>query len=374
VYIVGGHGEYDFDSEQNKLIKEQLARQNIKVEALTMANLPTIPADASALIILGPRFDYSERDLKLLTEYWERKGRLFIALGPVGKKLGLDSWLAARGVQPAGDTVLRVINIGGLTGIMELEGIIGKGSPVTKNLEDVGAMLVGQTQSLRIDRTKETTENLRFAELIGAPEGFWGETEYLGDRKTVPLFDPKKDNAAPLTLAVSVEKGASRDPNVKLETARMVVFGNGDLVSGEGLRAGPAILDLATNAFNWLLNRESLIAIPPKAKQNLQISLNPGQLFAIAKWVSLYIPGIVGLFGLFYLWGRHGKSMLKLTASVAFTFVFAWALWRSLLWILGTAEGRQLSPKSLIAIGAAAVIGTAALVLLSRKKPQAPQV
>jgi hypothetical protein len=134
------------------------------------------------------------------------------------------------------------------------------------------------------------------------------------------------------------------------------------------------ILDLATNAFNWLLNRESLIAIPPKAKQNLQISLNPGQMFSIAKWVTLYIPAAIGLFGLFYLWARHGKSMWKLTASVAFSFVFAWGIWRSVLWVLGTTEGRQLSRNSLIVIGVALAIGVVAVVSMSRKKPQAPQV
>jgi len=373
MYVLGGHGEYSYDAPQNKVLKEQLGRQNIKAEGLLLASLSKIPDDASGLIIISPHFDYSGRDLRLLDEFWERKGRFFIAIGPVGKTPGLNAWIAARGIQPMGDTVLRVVNIGGMTGLMELEGVIGKGSPVTRNLEDVGVMLVGQTQSLGLDRTKETTAQLQLSALMSSPEGFWGETEYVADRKTVPYFDPKKDHPGPLTLAASVEKGASRDPNVKLETARMVVVGNGDLLSDEGLRAGPAGLDLATNAFNWLLNRDSLIAIPAKAKQNLQISLNGGQLIAIAKWVTLYIPLLIGLFGLCYLWARNGKSVLKLTATIAFSFVFAWALWRSLLWYLGTAEGRHPSRESLIFLGAAVLTGTVALILLSRNKPRPQQ-
>jgi hypothetical protein len=374
IYLLGGHGEYDFASDETKVIREQLSRQNIKVEALTLSNLASIPEDANAIAILGPRFDFSERDLKLLTDYWDKKGRLFVAVGTAGKRPGLDRWLADRGVQPAGDTVLRVVNLGGITGIMELAGIIGKGSPVTKNLETAEGTLIGQTQSLKIDRTKETTAQLRITELMSAPEGYWGETEYTGDRKTVPLFDPTKDNAAPLTLAVSVEKGASRDPSVKLETTRMLVFGNADLVSDEGLQAGPVFLDLATNAFNWLLSRETLIAIPAKPKQNIRISLQPAQMFSIAKWVTLYIPVFVGLFGLFYLWARHGKSLLKLTSAVAFIFVFLWGLWRSMLWYLGTDEGRRPSVNSLIVISAAVVIGTLALVVSNtRKKAPAPQ-
>jgi hypothetical protein len=373
VYILGGHGEYDFNAGQNKALKEQIGRQNIKAEALMLANLEKVPDDASALIMLSPRFDYSERDLKLLTDYWDRKGRILMAIGPIGKRPGLDNWLAARGVQPMNDTVVRVVNLGGITGMMELEGIIMPGSPVTKSLEGVGVGLIGQTESLRLDRTKETTDQLRLAGLLSAPEGFWGETEYAADRRSVPFFDPKKDNAGPLTLAASVEKGASRDPNVKLETARLVVIGNGDLLSMQGLQAGPAALDLATNAFNWLLNRDSLIAIAAKPKQNVQISLNEGQLLEIAKWVSLYIPLIIGLFGLYYLWARNGKSVLKLTMTVAFSFVLCWVLWRLMLRYLGTAEGRHISRDSLIFVGAVFIVGAAAFILqkMLRQKSQA---
>jgi len=376
MYILGGHGEYDFNAPQNKTLKEQIGRQNIKVEPLMLANLEKVPDDAGALIILSPRFDYSERDLRLLSDYWDRKGRLFIAIGSIGKRLGLDNWLAARGVQPMNDTVVRVVNVGGITGMMELEGVILPRSPITKSLEDVGVALVGQTESLRLDRTMETTGQLRLAVLMNAPEGFWGETEYAADRRSVPFFDPKKDNAGPLALAVSVEKGASRDPNVKLETARMVVIGNGDLLSLQGLQAGPAALDLATNAFNWLLNRDSLIAIAAKPKQNVQISLNEGQLLSIAKWVSLYIPLIVALFGLFYLWARTGKSVLKLTMTVTFSFVASWVLWRLLLRYVGSAEGRHISRDSLIFVGAVFVIGAVAFVLQKtlRRTPQPKRI
>ncbi len=376
VYILGGHGEYDFNAGQNKMLKEQIARQNIKAEALMLANLEKVPDDANALIILSPRFDYSERDLKLLSDYWDRKGRLFIAIGPVGKRPGLDNWLAARGVQPMNDTVVRVVNLGGITGMMELEGIIMPGSPITRSLEGVGVALIGQTESLHLDRTQETTGQLRMSGLMSAPEGFWGETEYAADRRSVPFFDPKKDTAGPLMLAVSVEKGASRDPNVKLETARMVVVGNGDLLSMQGLQAGPAALDLATNAFNWLLNRDSLIAIAAKPKQNVQITLNEGQLLSIAKWVSLYIPLIIGLFGLYYLWARNGKSVLKLTMTVTFSFVACWVLWRLLLRYLGSAEGRHISRDSLIFVGVVFVVGAAAFILQKtlRRKPQPQRI
>lgn len=256
IYILGGHGEYDFDSEQNKFLKVLMVRQNITMEGLILANHAEIKPDVNALVILNPHSDYSEHDLGLLTDYWNRNGRLFILLGSVGKKPNFDHWLAMHGIEPRGDTVLRVVKIGELTGLSELEGIIAKGSPITQSLGGVKVTLIGQTQSLRIDRTKETKQ-LRLTVLADAPEGFWGETECTTDRRAVPVFDPVKDHAAPLTLAASVEKDAVFVAGGKAATARMVVFGNGEFLSTKGLSASLEGFDLAKNALNWLLNRDN---------------------------------------------------------------------------------------------------------------------
>ncbi|MEO6754010.1 MAG: GldG family protein, partial [Chthoniobacteraceae bacterium] len=141
LYLLGAHGEYDGNSRETAGLREFLTRQNLKFETLKLADKDTVPEDASMVVILGPKFDFSERDLKMLSEYWEKKGRIFICTGWTnGKTPNLNEWLAARGVRPQNDAVIRVVSLGNMAGMQPLEGIIlNQGSPITKGLEGVGS-------------------------------------------------------------------------------------------------------------------------------------------------------------------------------------------------------------------------------------------
>lgn len=365
VYLVTGHREYDLEHKEFEGLRTELQRQNLKLEALNLANVQSVPDSAQAVAIFAPRLDFTERDLKLLGDYWNKKGRLFVAVGPSGGKTpNLDGWLTARGVRPQQDIVIQVQNLGGLAANVPLTGAIEAGSPVTKEIEGAGLEFLGATQSIAADKTKETTEQLRITPLITSDKAFWGEMDYVGvGRETIPSFDPKRDHFGPLTLAVAVEKGASQDPKVKLETARLVLIGNGDFVSDRGLQAAPAAATLVTNSFNWLLNRENLIAIPPKAKERSTFSLTEDQAGQIAQWVCLFIPLFIGVFGLYHLWWRHGNNLFKLTFWLALAFLIAVGLWYLLLWSLNVESAKSFPTSVAIAVGAAAVIGIAALLM-----------
>jgi hypothetical protein len=233
-----------------------------------------------------------------------------------------------------------VVSLGNLAGMQPLEGVImNDGSPITKDLAGVASEIFGPTQSLELDRNLEKAAGLQLTRLLGAPEGFWGETEYNpGDRTTVPFFDPKKDHAAPLTLAASVERGGSADPKVKLETSRMVVFGSGDFLSDKGLQVGQV-----------------------KEKQNLKLS--DSQVSVIRWWVMVFIPAIIAIFGLYHLMWRSGKNVLVLTLWLAAAFLFAVTMWLALQWQLGLWKPTiKMSPKFWIAIGGAVCIGVAAAI------------
>lgn len=366
IYLVAGHGEYDGAARELFGFSEFLKRQNLKAETLKLADKDAIPEDASMLAILGPKFDFSERDLKLLAEYWDKKGRIFIGTGWTnGKTPNLNNWLAARGVRPQNDAVMRVVRIGNLAGMQPLEAVIvHRGSPITKDLDGVGTEMFGTTQSLALDPSMERTAQLRLTPLLLAPEGFWGETEYASaDRSNIPAFDPAKDHAAPLTLAAAVERGASADPKIKLETPRLVVFGNGDFLTDQGLQVGQASLELALNSMNWLLNRENLISIPPKVKEKQSLKLSDAQVNTIRWWVMLFIPLIIAVLGLYHLMWRSGKNVLALTLWLAAAFLIAVGLWLALQWQLGLWKPTfKMSLGFWITIGVAVSIGVAAAI------------
>jgi ABC-type uncharacterized transport system involved in gliding motility auxiliary subunit len=120
------------------------------------------------------------------------------------------------------------------------------------------------------------------------------------------FFDPQKDHIGPLNVAVAAEKGGLEDRRVKVDTSRLVVVGNGELLGNNAYRLSEGInLDLAVNALNWLLDREELVGIPPKEKKNIALSLDEKQLRNLAVAVMVAVPGFVALLGLLNWWQRR---------------------------------------------------------------------
>ena len=68
IYFVGGHGEPELGAEDLKIFGESLKRQNIQIAPLNLLNVNSIPEDARALIISGPKYDFSELEIKLLND------------------------------------------------------------------------------------------------------------------------------------------------------------------------------------------------------------------------------------------------------------------------------------------------------------------
>lgn len=320
LYAVTGHGEPEFNSENMQGLSAYLGRQNLKVESVNLNNVDAVPADATGLLILGPKTDYSEREIKLLNDFWnEKKGRLFVLLGAQVKTPRLDQFLAQQGVTPHGDRVLRTGTVlapdesgqlGLRSGIMAspTATITPQGKEVTKDIAGLDMQLLGPTQSFALDQSKATTDKITLTPILLSGEGYWGEMEYVSGEsgRTTPVyFDPQKDKMGPLTLGVAVEKGALDDPRVKVETARMVVIGNVGFILDEGLRLSDVGIDLAVNAMNWLVNREQIAGIPPKPKEPVRLSLDETQLGKIMLMVLVIIPFSVAVIGFAAWWQRR---------------------------------------------------------------------
>ena len=316
IYFVSGHGEPDMAGPELKSFVEGLKRQNIQHAALNLLNASNVPEDARALVICGPKYDYSELEMKFIADYWERKGRLFVMLNSFAQTPRLTDWIGSNGVVPQNDRVIRTGTFLGPdeNGVMAIKsGMVGEAvftfvesqTKLTKELAGISKKLPGATQSLRLDRTKEQTAKVRLTSLIESGEGFWGETDPPSTGQT-PFFDPKKDHMGPLTIAAAIEKGAVADPRVKVETSRAVVVGNGELLSDTTARQTEGVtLFFGMNTLNWLLDREDMIGIPPKAKKEITITLDEPQMNRLKTLVLLFIPGLVAVCGLANWWFRR---------------------------------------------------------------------
>ncbi len=315
IYYTTGHGEPDLAGGDLKLFAEGLKRQNIQSASLNLLNVSAIPDDARTLIINGPKYDFSEVEMKLLANFWAKKGRVFVLLNPFASTPRLGGWLGEQGVMPQDD---RVIGLGNfmtmddngnpkiVKGPIKDAGFIVQDSrtKITKDLEGLSKRLLGTTQSLQIDKAAEQTSKLKIIPILQSAEGFWGETDFTGDEtKATP---DAKDHSGPLPLALAVEKGGVNDERVKVETSRLVVTGNAEMLGAGSYRLSEGIsLDLSVNALNWLLDREEVIGIPPKEKKNVPLTLDDKQLRNISLTVMGIIPAIVALFGLLNWWQRR---------------------------------------------------------------------
>jgi ABC-type uncharacterized transport system involved in gliding motility auxiliary subunit len=316
LYFLGGHGESAPNAEDLSALKAYVERQNIKLDTLDLNNTDAVPADASALVIFGPKTDLSERELKLLGDYWtERNGRLFLLLQGNTKTPRLAQWLATLGLSLQQDVVVKsgtmlVLQAGQPTlrsGIVTTA--VGFTPPSAKSvLKDIAGLdmqMAGLTQSMSVDPAKAGAAKVRSIQLLTTTADYWGETAYVPNSPQPASKDPQTDHSGPLTLGVALERGALQDPRVKVETGRMVLVGNSGFLSNEGLRVSDVGIDFAVHSLNWLINREQLAGIPPKPKQALSLSLNEAQMARIALSVMGVIPTSVALIGLLVWWRRR---------------------------------------------------------------------
>jgi ABC-type uncharacterized transport system involved in gliding motility auxiliary subunit len=102
-------------------------------------------------------------------------------------------------------------------------------------------------------------------------------------------------------VAAAVEKGGVSGVNV--ETSRLIVVGNAEFLKDEALTE--AGLDFALGGFNWLLNREELIAVAPKERKAFTMNLSEKQIGNIALTVMGAIPALVAILGVAQWWQRR---------------------------------------------------------------------
>lgn len=310
LYLLTGHGEPELtpepagrsEKESIKSLGTYIERQNIKAASLNLGETDKVPDDAGGILILGPKYDLSEREISILREYFDKKGRLLVTLDPARSTPRLATFLTANGIRPQDDRVLRTVAMGPVVGVLkEVAGVIKGGSPATKRLDGIGTQFLGQTQSLQVE-TPAIGTPVNAVPVIQAAEGFWGETDYgRGDDNPAYYFDPKKDHGPPVSVAIAAEKGAVS--GVKVDTARLIVVGNAEFLKDEALTESG--LDFTLGVLNWLLNREELVAVAPKERKAFSLNLSEVQIANLSLIVMIVIPGFVALLGLAQWWDRR---------------------------------------------------------------------
>ncbi len=311
IYYVQGHGEEAVGAGKALTTLGTLFdSDHLATAEVNLLNVEAVPADAGMLIFFGPKYDLSDREVKLVSDYWEKGGRIMILLNPDGTTPKLAGFLNTVGIKPDDDRLIGARRLGGnIMGIMRDSYLNATGStPVAQALAGITMVFPGATQSLTLDAARVAPANVHVEPLLVALEGFWGATDYKNIDENVQngtgvYYDEGKDKAAPLYVAASVQKGALGDKRVQTNAARMIVVGNAIFVENKSLTEESASFFL--NGTNWLLEREALIGIPPKEIKTSSLSLTDNQVQTVF-WLSvLAIPGFCLLLGLLVWWRRR---------------------------------------------------------------------
>jgi hypothetical protein len=74
--------------------------------------------------------------------------------------------------------------------------------------------------------------------------------------------------------------------------ARLVAYGDSDFAVNQLLRANVTNSMLLANSLNWLVERQSLLGIPPRRTERVRLSLTAGELHRVW-WLALgALPGL----------------------------------------------------------------------------------
>jgi ABC-type uncharacterized transport system involved in gliding motility auxiliary subunit len=312
ILLTKGHGEHaldDFSSGGLSAAADYLERENFEVDEWASLGAGDVPADADLVVIAGPTAGLIEPELAALERYLGRGGRLLVlldpALAPSGGGLvatGLATLLAKYGVTVDDTIVVDPANPLPFFGAETIFANSYGSHPVTQPMQrgELSVILA----LARSVRPGTAPAGYTASELVRTSAEGWGETDLAA------LRDVKKDPAdvpGPVSLGVAVsrtepaaegeaefmettEEAPAAEPAAEVAGARLIAFGDSDFVTNAQIESAANAV-LFANAFNWLVAREELVAIPPKAPEQVRLSLTTGELRWIF-WLSLAIlPG-----------------------------------------------------------------------------------
>lgn len=310
VYFSAGHGEASLDSgERGRGLadaKQLLERDNLSVAKWESLGKDSVPADADAIVVAGPRTAFLEPETGALEKYLAGGGRVLMMLDPVlpaagspAPDYGLGRLLAGNGIKVGNDIVVDPANALPLVGAETVFANHYGSHPIVRALADESLpVILPLARSVAKADTPAAPGTSATVLVETSPDG-WGETSLANLEEQVKK-DPQ-DTAGPVGLAVAVgpaEAGKSSD-----KKGRLVAVGNSRFAANGALgNAGNANLFL--NSVHWLTGSEKQIGIAPKTPEQASLSLTQSQVRRIGLFSIVGLPALAIVLGV-WVWYRR---------------------------------------------------------------------
>ncbi len=329
IYFMTGHNEKsteDYGKDGYTGVKKAIEDQNYVVRDLLLMRAEEVPADASVLIIAGPKKALFHEEISTLKRFIDQAGHVLILIDPE-TDTGLKGFLKSWGIEVGQDVI--VDKLSRLFGADYLTPIVSRYAgyhPITENFNT--ASFFPLARSIRV--AEDVPGYVQNTELAETGPSSWAETDLLMLKKGEAAFDRHKDTMGPIPVAVvstikhetkeaegeglasgpegsTPRRGGGEDKAEESDDkkdaprpARIVVFGDSDFAGNAYVNLS-GNRDLFMNALSWLAEEEDLIAIRPKKREGQPVVLSYTQGRVIF-WASVVLlPGAVLVFGIVVL-------------------------------------------------------------------------
>lgn len=316
VYFLQGHGEHDPDATDGAGYKgaaDALVKDNFETAKLTLAQVGSVPDDATLLIIAGATIDVFPPELEAIRAFLKRGGKMLLMIDPATKAGAQPASLIALakdwGIQVGDDIVVDASGVGQMIGT---DASVPIGMPASHPITN-GFRLVTAFPLARSVTPIEGGADGRFAQkVVETSEQSWAEADVKGlyDTGRPERNTEKGDKVGPVSIAAAVSAAAPdapapdpATPDAPKPETRVVVVGDSDFASNRAIAIG-GNSDLFVNMGNWLAQQEDLIAIRPRDPQDRRIQLTEAQSQQIF-WLTLAIIPLAIFGNAWRVWWRR---------------------------------------------------------------------
>lgn len=353
ILFTTGHGELGVDDATSRGLtsaRDLLGRDNFEMEGWASLGQPRVPEGTDLVVIAGPRAGFVEPEVAALRAYLEEGGRLLALLDPVLDAAGalsgtgLEPLLAEYGVVVGQDLVVDPGNPLPFYGAETIFVSSYEEHPITRSLRQTQVPVIFPLA--RSVQAGDALAEAAVSELLKTTAEGWGEVD-LSNLDGVEQGEGDVEGPVPLGVAVAVESAVAGDegaaeaedgeasrngdgdeaPDAGSEDsgetaesgsedgseptgaeatagARLVVFGDSDFASnGQLPNVGNA--ELLVNTMNWLVERETLLGIPPKEPEQVRLSLTGSELRLVSWLVFAILPGLAVVSGVLVYFRRR---------------------------------------------------------------------
>jgi ABC-type uncharacterized transport system involved in gliding motility auxiliary subunit len=310
VYFLTGHGEGSPDDPQSPeglgALAAALRNENLEVRPLLLSASAKIPAEASFVVVAGPRKALLPGEVEALRSYFSVGGRLLLLLDPgvdaaVGPLL-TDARLAMRD-----NVIVDLEEIPFLGTRLGLDPIIEDfpAHPITRQFKE--RIVLFQARS--VDVTGEGGLPGAEARVVARTRASaWGSPDYRGILTTGRVIRSNDDLQGPLAVvAAATIAPSSSSPGASAKSAsgaRAVLIGDSDL-------ARNAHLDdffnreFMINTAHWLSGEDDLIAESPKGFRPSRLDMTEADYRTLFRFSVLLLPETLLILGLAVWWRRR---------------------------------------------------------------------